>query len=162
MTPITHPTEEIIRVLFIQDDPAVAEMYKQKLELDGYQVEAIVNDDRVLEEAGRTKPDMVCIDLRVRDDQGFATPQRLRSTAGTRELPVIILSNRGPARWRREASRLTCSITSSERKWVRTPWPGIWRRGPEQVRGRLRLPSVVRRPADAYRYTSSDRQPPAS
>ena len=95
MTPITHPTEEIIRVLFIQDDPAVAEMYKLKLELDGYQVEVIANDDRVLEEAGRTKPDMVFIDLRVRDDQGFATLQRLRAAAGTRELPVIILSNQG-------------------------------------------------------------------
>src|SRR4030081_3265219 len=95
MTPTAHPTEELIRVLFIQDDPAVAEMYKLKLELDGYQVEVIANDDRVLEEAGRTKPDMVFIDLRDRDEQGFATLQRLRATAGIRELPVISLSNQG-------------------------------------------------------------------
>src|ERR1700682_599917 len=69
MTPTAHPIEEIIRVLFIEDDPAVS--------------------------AGRTKPDMIFIDLRVGDEQGFATLQRLRATAGTRELPVIILSNEG-------------------------------------------------------------------
>ena len=95
MTPPAHPIEEIIRVLFIEDDPAVSEMYKLKLELDGYQVEVVANDDHVLEAAGRTKPDMIFIDLRVGGERGFATLQRLRATAGTRELPVIILSNEG-------------------------------------------------------------------
>jgi DNA-binding response OmpR family regulator len=96
MTPTAHPTEDIIHVLFIQDDPAVADMYKLKLELDGYQVAVVANDDQVLEAAARTRPDMIFIDLRVGDDQGFATLQRLRATAGTRHLPVIILSNQEP------------------------------------------------------------------
>src|SRR5260370_39620429 len=39
---------------------------------------------------------MIFIDLRVGDDQGFATLQRLRATARTRHLPVIILSNQEP------------------------------------------------------------------
>jgi DNA-binding response OmpR family regulator len=96
MTPTAHPTEEIIHVLFIEDDPAVADMYKLKLELDGYQVAVVANDDQVLEAAARTRPDMIFIDLRVGEDQGFATLQRLRATAGTRDLPMIILSNQGP------------------------------------------------------------------
>lgn len=93
MTPTAHATEEVIHVLFIQDDPAVADMYKLKLELDGYLVAVVANDDQVLEAAARTRPDMIFIDLRVGDDQGFATLQRLRASAGTRDLPVIILSN---------------------------------------------------------------------
>lgn len=96
MTPTAHATEEIIHVLFIQDDPAVADMYKLKLELDGYQVVVVPNDDQVLEAAARSRPDMIFIDLRVGDDQGFATLQRLRTAAGTRDLPVIILSNQEP------------------------------------------------------------------
>jgi len=95
MTLTAHPTEEIIRVLFIQDDPAVAEMYKLKLELDGYQVAVVANDDQVLGEAARTRPDMIFIDLRVGDDRGFAMLHQLRATAGTRHLPVIILSTQG-------------------------------------------------------------------
>ena len=95
MTPTAHPTEESIHVLFIEDDPAVSEMYKLKLELDGYQVTVVANDDQVLEAAARTRPDMIFIDLRVGDEQGFATLERLRANAGTRDLPVIILSNQG-------------------------------------------------------------------
>jgi DNA-binding response OmpR family regulator len=93
MTPTPHPTDEPIRVLFIEDDPAVAEMYKLKLELDGYQVTLVAHDEHVLEEAARSRPDMIFLDLRVGDDQGLATLQQLRATVATRHVPVIILSN---------------------------------------------------------------------
>ena len=91
----SHLTEEIIRVLFVEADPAVAEMYRLKLELDGYHVAVVADDDRVLEEAARTRPDMIYIDLRVGDDRRFKTLQQLRATAVTRDLPLIILSNVG-------------------------------------------------------------------
>jgi DNA-binding response OmpR family regulator len=95
MTLTTHPDDEIIRVLFIEDDPAVSEMYKLKLELDGYYVAVVANDDQILVEAARTRPDMIFIDLSVEGDRGFSTLERLRSVAATRGLPVIILSNQG-------------------------------------------------------------------
>src|SRR5438132_622709 len=85
--------DDTIRVLFIEDDPGVAEMYKLKLELDGYQVTVVSNDDRVLQEAARARPDMIYLDLRLGEEQGLATLQQLRATSGTREVPVIILSN---------------------------------------------------------------------
>jgi DNA-binding response OmpR family regulator len=96
MTATPHSTDDTIRVLFIEDDPAVAEMYKLKLELDGYQVMVVANDDQVLQEAAKVRPDMIFLDLRVGEDVGFATLQRLRTADGTREVPVIILSSRGP------------------------------------------------------------------
>ena len=96
MTLTAHSTDDTIRVLFIEDDPAVAEMYKLKLELDGYQVTVVANDDQVLTEAATIKPDMIFLDLRVGEDLGFATLQRLRATDSGRDVPVIILSRRGP------------------------------------------------------------------
>jgi DNA-binding response OmpR family regulator len=95
MIPRPHPTEETIRVLFIEDDPAVAEMYKLKLELDGYQVSVVAHDDRVLQEATRTRPDLIFLDLRVGDDQGLAILQQLHATPVTQHVPVVILSNQG-------------------------------------------------------------------
>ena len=94
MTSTPHSTDETIRVLFIENDDAVAEMYKLKLELDGYQVTVVANDDQVLEASARVKPDMIFLDLRVGDDRGLATLQQLRATDSTRQVPVIILSNR--------------------------------------------------------------------
>jgi DNA-binding response OmpR family regulator len=70
-------------------------MYRLKLELDGYHVTVVAGDDRVLEESARTRPDMIYIDLRLGDEARFATLQELRATAGTRNLPVIILSDLG-------------------------------------------------------------------
>jgi DNA-binding response OmpR family regulator len=95
MTPTPHPTDETIRVLFIENDRAVAEMYKLKLELDGYQVSVVANDGRVLAEAARTRPDMIFLDLRVGDEKGLATLHHLRATTGARAVPIIILSNQG-------------------------------------------------------------------
>jgi DNA-binding response OmpR family regulator len=91
----SHLTEEIVRVLFIEGDPAVAEMYRLKLELDGYHVTLVAEDDRVLEESERIRPDMIYIDLRLGADRRFATLQQLRATAGIRDLPLIILSDLG-------------------------------------------------------------------
>jgi len=96
MSAAPHSTDDTIRVLFIEDDPAVAEMYKLKLELDGYQVTVVANDDQVLAEAATLRPDMIFLDLRVGEDLGFATLQRLRATDSGRHVPVIILSRRGP------------------------------------------------------------------
>ena len=93
MTPTAHPSDDTIRVLFIEADAAVSEMYKLKLELDGYQVAVVPNDDQVLAEAARTRPDMIFIDLTLGDARGFATLERLRAADRTRGLPVIILSN---------------------------------------------------------------------
>jgi DNA-binding response OmpR family regulator len=94
MMSTTHPTEETIRVLFIENDPGVAEMYKLKLELDGYQVSVVPNDERVLQEADSARPDLIFLDLRSGEDKGFAMLQQLRATASTRDVPVIILSKR--------------------------------------------------------------------
>jgi DNA-binding response OmpR family regulator len=95
MAATVHATDDTIRVLFIEDDPAVAEMYKLKLELDGYQVNVVINDDQVLQEAARLRPDMIFIDLRLGSVAGVATLRRLRATEGTAHLPVIILSSWG-------------------------------------------------------------------
>ena len=91
-----HATDETIRILFIENDAAVAEMYKLKLELDGYQVAVVANDDHVLEEVTSTRPDMIFLDLRPGEEQGVATWQRLRASAGAGTVPVIILSRQGP------------------------------------------------------------------
>jgi DNA-binding response OmpR family regulator len=97
MISTAHRTEETIRVLFIENDPTVAEMYKLKLELDGYQVTVVANDDSVLEQAVGTRPDMIYLDLRLDQDRGFATLQRLRAASVTRQVPMIILSSQAAA-----------------------------------------------------------------
>jgi DNA-binding response OmpR family regulator len=93
MTVTGQPVDETIRVLFIENDPAMAEMYKLKLELDGYQVSVLANDNDIVREAILARPDVIYLDVRRREAEGFATLQALRATESTAQVPVIILSD---------------------------------------------------------------------
>ncbi|MBO0686700.1 MAG: response regulator [Candidatus Dormibacteraeota bacterium] len=84
-----------VRVLFVEDDPMVAEMYRLKLELDGYQVTMAKDGEDGLELASRLEPDIIFLDIRLPKVGGLEVLEQLRSTNATRNTPVVILSNYG-------------------------------------------------------------------
>ena len=88
-----HTVDDHIRVLFIENDPAVAEMYKLKLELDGYDVTIVPLGEDVTERAAAVAPDLVFLDTQRHEDGGMATLRALRSAPATQGVPVIILSS---------------------------------------------------------------------
>lgn len=89
--------DEEVRVLFIEDDAAVAEMYRLKLELDGYTVTVAPDGEEGLRIARESPPDIVFLDIRLPKMDGFAVLEQLRADAGLQHVPVIILSNYGEA-----------------------------------------------------------------
>jgi two-component system, OmpR family, response regulator RpaA len=92
---VSEAPDEEVRLLFIEDDPAVAEMYKLKLELDGYTVTVAKDGEEGLQMANDRPPDIIFLDTRLPKMDGFAVLERLRSEERTAEIPVIILSNYG-------------------------------------------------------------------
>ena len=85
--------EDVVRVLFIEDDSAVAEMYRTKLELDGYAVDIAADGEAALRLAAQSPPDIVFLDIGLPNMDGLAVLARLRGHDQTRSLPVVILSN---------------------------------------------------------------------
>jgi CheY-like chemotaxis protein len=86
-------TEDDVRVLFVEDDPAVAQMYKLKLELDGYAVEVACDGLQAVQMATRKPPDIIFLDIRLPKMDGLGVLEALRADARTRDVPVVILSN---------------------------------------------------------------------
>jgi DNA-binding response OmpR family regulator len=84
-----------VRVLFVEDDPTVAQMYRLKLELDGYQVIMAKDGEEGLRLASEVNPDLVFLDIRLPKIDGFAVLESLRGNEQTRNVPVVILSNYG-------------------------------------------------------------------
>jgi two-component system response regulator RpaA len=82
-----------VRVLFVEDDPAVAHMYKLKLELDGYAVELASDGVQAVEMAMGNPPDIIFLDIRLPKMDGLGVLEALRNDERTREVPVVILSN---------------------------------------------------------------------
>ena len=89
-----HSSDDI-RVLFVEDDPTVAQMYRLKLELDGYQVIMAKDGEEGLRLAKEVDPDIVFLDIRLPKVDGFSVLEGLRATDRTRNVPVVILSNYG-------------------------------------------------------------------
>lgn len=82
-----------VRVLFVEDDPSVAQMYRLKLELDGYDVEVATDGEKALEMARSNAPDIIFLDIRLPKLDGFGVLDALRKDPRTERLPVVILSN---------------------------------------------------------------------
>ena len=87
--------DEVIDVLLIEDDPAVLEMYRMKLSLDGYHVDVATDGEEGLVKARELRPDIIFLDIRLPKMDGFEVLQELRQHDDTATIPVIFLTNYG-------------------------------------------------------------------
>lgn len=86
-------TEEKIRVLLIEDEKEVAELYKLKLTLDGYEVIVASSGQEGLTEAFKKEPELIFLDIKMPEMDGFEVLKKLRQSPKTESVPIIILSN---------------------------------------------------------------------
>ena len=82
-----------VRVLFVEDDALVAQMYRLKLELDGYVVDIAGDGLAALEKARDLQPDIIFLDIRLPKLDGLSVLEHLRQDPSTEHTPVVILSN---------------------------------------------------------------------
>jgi len=87
--------DPVIDVLLIDDDREIVEMYRTKLELDGYRVHVAFDGVEGVERARELLPDIIFLDVRMPRKDGFEVLEVLRRHGPTAEIPVIILSNFG-------------------------------------------------------------------
>lgn len=83
------------KVLLIEDDEAIAEMYRLALVAAGRVVVIARDGEEGLRMASDEEPDFVVLDVRLPRLGGLDVLSGLRSNPQTREMPVIILSNVG-------------------------------------------------------------------
>jgi len=81
------------KILLIDDEPLVIRMYQQKLLGDGYQVLEASNGKDGFEMAKKEKPDLIFLDLMMPNVDGIMTLKMLKGEVGTKNIPVIILTN---------------------------------------------------------------------
>jgi CheY-like chemotaxis protein len=85
--------EDKVKILLVEDELEVLELYKLKLSLDGYNVVTAMNGQEGLKKAIAEKPEMIFLDIKMPEMDGFEVLKRLRSEPKTKSIPVIILSN---------------------------------------------------------------------
>jgi CheY-like chemotaxis protein len=82
-----------VRVLLVEDDTALAQMYRTKLERDGYTVQVAGDGEEALGVLSGELPDLIFLDVRLPRMDGLTFLERLRAAERTKNLPVVIVSN---------------------------------------------------------------------
>ena len=83
------------KVAIVEDDLAIAMMYRMKFEADGYDVETAANGKLGLELCETMKPDIVLLDLMMPEMTGDVMLAKMRATSWGKDIRVIILTNSG-------------------------------------------------------------------
>jgi DNA-binding response OmpR family regulator len=82
-----------MKLLVIEDEPRIASFLVKGLRAAGYAVEHVGDGEAGLALAARDRPDLVLLDLRLPDMDGFEVLKHLRRQQ--ERVPVLILSARG-------------------------------------------------------------------
>jgi len=86
---------DMAKVAIVEDDLAIAQMYRLKFEAEGYKVEIAENGKLGLELCEQMKPDIVLLDLMMPEMNGDEMLDKMRKSDWGKSIKVIILTNVG-------------------------------------------------------------------
>lgn len=82
-------------ILLIEDDPTLIEMYQLKFRLSGLNLLVATGGYRGLDMVKKEKPDLVLLDIRMDDLDGFEVLKRMKADPTLKDIPVYLLTNMG-------------------------------------------------------------------
>lgn len=83
------------KVAIVEDDLAIAQMYRLKFEAEGYKVEIAENGKLGLQLCEDMKPDIILLDLMMPEMNGDEVLEKMRATDWGKSIKVIVLTNVG-------------------------------------------------------------------
>jgi adenylate cyclase len=90
-------------LLVVDDDPHVADLVRQSLEDEPYQIDAAGDGVAALEVIAQRRPDVILLDLLMPRMDGFEVIASLQQDAERRDIPVIVLTAKTLTRQERRA-----------------------------------------------------------
>jgi DNA-binding response OmpR family regulator len=91
-TPPAASGDKAKRILLVEDDDALANVYMTRLQAEGFDIRRVGNGEDALATALSYKPDLVVLDVMMPKVSGFDVLDILRNTPETANLKVILLT----------------------------------------------------------------------
>ncbi|UCC89651.1 MAG: response regulator [Anaerolineales bacterium] len=82
-------------LLIVEDDPDTLEMLRVYFEAQGYQIVTAMSGHEALQKGQQHPPDLILLDVRLPDIDGFEVGKSLQDDVRTNRLPVIFVTERG-------------------------------------------------------------------
>lgn len=80
------------KVLLVEDDEALAQMYTMRLQAEGLTVEHVANGEDALSVAVKFRPDLIVLDVMMPKISGFDVLDILRNTPETANMRIVMLT----------------------------------------------------------------------
>lgn len=80
------------KILLVEDDTALAAVYRSRLEFEGFDINEVHNGEDALSAAVSYRPDLVLLDAMMPKISGFDVLDILRNTPDTTNIRVIMLT----------------------------------------------------------------------
>jgi len=94
------------KILIIEDEIEMAQMYKDKFTEQGYEMVLAFTSEEGLEKAKKENPDLIILDILLPTENGISFLGKLRKEPMLKSIPVVALSNYDEPRTRKEAQEL--------------------------------------------------------
>ena len=82
------------RILIVEDEIELVEMYKEKLKKEGFRVLTVNDGKRALVRI-KQGADLILLDILMPGMNGFEVLKKIKSDSETNDIPVIVLTNIG-------------------------------------------------------------------
>jgi two-component system, OmpR family, alkaline phosphatase synthesis response regulator PhoP len=83
------------KILVVEDEPDIAELIKINLKAAGFEVESEGSGDGGLHAAQKNHPDLMLLDIMLPGMSGLDVCQKIKGSAETKIIPIIIVSAKG-------------------------------------------------------------------
>jgi two-component system phosphate regulon response regulator PhoB len=87
-----------VKILIVEDEPAIQELLAFNVEQAGYQALRAEDADSAWQQIRGGTPDLVLLDWMLPNTSGVMLARQMRSDAATRDIPIIMLTARGEER----------------------------------------------------------------
>ena len=94
------------KILLVEDDEALANVYKSRLDIEGFETQWVANGEEALSAAIQFKPNLVLLDAMMPKISGFDVLDILRNTPETANIRVIMLTALGQPKDKERAQSL--------------------------------------------------------
>lgn len=85
------------KIMLVEDDAILVEMYQAKFELEGHDIVVAGNGQECLDLLNDYEPDLILLDILMPKLNGFHVLKEIKKHPGLRAIPVILLTNLGEA-----------------------------------------------------------------
>ena len=102
-------TNNLKKILIIEDEPNIADIYQTVFSKKGYNALIAEDGKKGYDMANSEKPEAILLDILLPKVNGFELLKKFKTEKGTKDIPVVVLTNLGHEQDKEEAIKLGAS-----------------------------------------------------